>query len=398
MHVQLRELLFALSRALDFVERELLGVTSNHGKRTAYVCTRISRAMGFDDSDLFDMAGCAILHDNALTAYMSDAGHGKLSRLEHFEHHCTLGEKNAMDFPFIGDCTGIVQYHHENWNGSGFFHLKGHDIPLRAQILRLADNMDLCLAMMDGRVGLAGEIREHVEALRGRLYAPDVVDALLAILDDDILCDLRDDRIHQALPQSVPDIRVNLSTQQLLRLCRAFAFIVDAKSPFTRSHTSGVAERTGRLADAYGFAGEHRDTMLVAAYFHDIGKLSTPASILEKDGPLTQEEFEVMRDHVAVTRDILAEVAGLEDITVWASSHHEKLNGKGYPDGVTGEALPLEARIISCCDIYQALTEDRPYREGMGHLKAMKILRTMADNGELDAGIVNTVDGSFATA
>lgn len=391
MQVPLNDLLYALSRALDCVEQDLLGVTSNHGKRVAYVSMQICRAMGLSDPEVFDMVGCAILHDNALTAYMLEAGPGDISRLEHFPYHCTRGEENAMAFPFAGDCSGIVLHHHENWDGSGFHKLAGSDIPLRASILRLADNMDLCLRMGDSRPGLDQEMRSHALEHSGTLYAPATVDAFLDIVSPDFVLDLSNQRIGSALAANVPNIRVDLSTEQLLKVCSIFAFIIDAKSPFTKNHSSGLAEKISQLAQNYGIQDEHRDKLMIAAYLHDVGKLVTPLTILEKPASLSEEEFAVMRQHANMTWEILKEVHGLKEITAWSANHHEKLNGSGYPYGHTQTELPFECRLMGCCDVYQALTEDRPYRASMNHEQAMCVLNEMAERGELDNDIVRTI-------
>lgn len=392
MRVLLNELLLSLSKALDCVERELLGVTTNHGKRTAYVSMRLCRALGLSDAEVFDMGCCAVLHDNALTAYMLEAGHGSLGRLEHFSVHCEKGEDNARVFPFVGDVSGVILHHHENWNGTGFHHLSGESIPLRAAVLRLADNMDLRLAMGTGQPGLEESIRAHALHLREKVYAPPVVDALLDQLGPGLTGNLADDRIDAALAAELACREVKLDTATLLRLCGLFAFIVDAKSRFTLHHSRGLAVKAGYMGRVYGLDPDHCDRLIIAAYLHDIGKLSTPAAILEKPGPLTPEEYEVMKRHVAMTWEILENVKGLEEITRWAACHHEKLDGSGYPRGYTGAELSFECRLMGCCDIYQALTEDRPYRAGMGHDKAMDILRKMAAQTMLDADIVRAMD------
>lgn len=389
MLVPLNELLFALSKALDFVEYELLGVTTNHGKRAAYISARICRALGMSAPDVFDMACCAVLHDNALTEYMLNSGATDFRKLENFSSHCRIGEKNSLVFPYAGDASGIVLHHHENWDGSGFHGLERHSIPMRAMALRLADNMDLLLGLGTPRPGLEGDIRRHVLGLKGSDYCPEAVDALLGILDSDFLRDVSDAHVDESLKREVPVIYVHLSTEQMLSICSLVAFIIDAKSHFTKEHSSGVAEKAARLADHYGIRGEYRNKLLIASYLHDVGKLAIPLHILEKPGPLTKKEFQIMRRHALMTENILTEVSGLEEITLWSSAHHEKINGLGYPHGSFD--LPFECQLVSCCDIYQALTEDRPYRGGMDHEQAMDIMEEMVRRDELDGDIVATI-------
>lgn len=395
MRIMLNQLLVSLSRALDCVESELLGVTSNHGKRVACVSMRLCRALGLSDDRVFDMGCCAVLHDNALTAYMLEAGRGKLGRLEGFVAHCEKGEENARVFPFLGNVDGVILHHHENWDGTGFHGLAGEAIPVRAAVLRLADNLDLRLAMGDGRPDLEGDIRTHVRRFREKIYAPYAADALLDQLGPELTRDLSDERIDAALAEALACREVKLSTADMLRLCGMFAFIVDAKSRFTLRHSRGLAAKVGYVGKVYGLDPDHCDRLIIAAYLHDIGKLSTPAAILEKPGPLTPDEYEIMKRHVAVTWEILENVGGLEEITRWAACHHEKLDGSGYPRGYRADELSFECRLMACCDIYQALTEDRPYRTGMEHERAMSVLYPMAGQGMLDPGIVETMDNAL---
>lgn len=392
MQVLLNELLFSLSKALDCVESELLGVTSNHGKRVACISMRLCRALGLPDDEVFDMGCCAVLHDNALTAYMLEAGRSGISRLEGFSAHCEKGEDNARAFPFVGHTEGIILHHHENWNGTGFHGLAADAIPLRAAVLRLADNMDLHLSLGTARPDMEADIRSHLLRFRGELYAPYAVDALLEHLGPKLLDDVLDEHIDASLAGDLACRRVELSTAAMLRLCGMFSFIVDAKSRFTMRHSQGIAAKAGYMGKVYGLTPEHCDRLVIAGYLHDIGKLSTPASILEKPGPLTPEEYEIMKRHVEMTWEILKDVDGLEEIPRWAAFHHEKLDGNGYPRGLRADELSFECRLMACCDIYQALTEDRPYRAGMPHEKAMSVMYPMATQGMLDLSIVETMD------
>lgn len=393
MRVPLEDLLFALSMALDCVEHQLLGVTSNHGKRTALLSMRLCRAMGLSEEDVFDMATCAVLHDNALTAYMLEAGPASdIYKLEAFKKHCPRGEENAQSFPFLGDASGIILHHHEKWDGTGYHGLVGNAIPLRASVLRMTDNLDLRLAMGGGQPGMEMLIAKHVRTFRGTHYAPVVVDTLLGLLDENLIRELSDEYIDASLAAAVPSAHIELNMVQLLDLCHVFAVIIDAKSSFTQRHSTGLAIKARRLAKFLEFDPDCLDKITAAAFLHDLGKLSTPAEILEKPGPLTHDEYEVMKDHVAMTWRILHHVRGLEDIVLWASSHHEKLDGHGYPHGLGADELTIECRIMACCDIYQALTEDRPYRPGMNHEAAMKILHKMAEEGKIDASLVAHMD------
>jgi HD-GYP domain-containing protein (c-di-GMP phosphodiesterase class II) len=136
--------------------------------------------------------------------------------------------------------------------------------------------------------------------------------------------------------------------------------------------------------------------LYLAASMHDIGKLVTPAEILEKPGKLTDEEFTIIKEHVHMTWKLLKDIEGFDTICAWASGHHEKLDGTGYPFGKKAEELDFNSRLISCLDIYQAVSEDRPYHPGRNHNDTMQILHSMVDKGAIDSNIVNDLDIALA--
>jgi HD-GYP domain-containing protein (c-di-GMP phosphodiesterase class II) len=118
-------------------------------------------------------------------------------------------------------------------------------------------------------------------------------------------------------------------------------------------------------------------------------------AILDSPNKLTSAEFEIVKKHSYYTRQALQEISGFEDITEWASNHHEKLNGQGYPFGKTAEALDFNSRLIACLDIYEALTEERPYRRALNHTEAMDILNNMREEGFIDSKITRGIDNVF---
>lgn len=143
---------------------------------------------------------------------------------------------------------------------------------------------------------------------------------------------------------------------------------------FTKDHSAGVAEKAKRMAEHYQWEHEKVMRYYFAGAMHDIGKLIVGNEILEKPDKLTTDEFSQMKDHAAATCRVLHEINGFDDIVEWAANHHEKLDGSGYSRGLDASALSFEDRLMACIDIYQALTEPRPYKDGMDHCKAMKIM------------------------
>ena len=132
----------------------------------------------------------------------------------------------------------------------------------------------------------------------------------------------------------------------------------------TAAHSDDVVVISRAICDLLRIKGEQRQDLLAAAHLHDIGKAAIPAKILNKPGPLTAKEWELMRAHTEVGADILASVPELEGIARVVRHSHERWDGKGYPDGLAGEEIPLGSRIIFCADAFHAIRSDRPYRPG----------------------------------
>jgi putative nucleotidyltransferase with HDIG domain len=156
---------------------------------------------------------------------------------------------------------------------------------------------------------------------------------------------------------------------------KALARTIDAKSPWTMGHSERVTEWAIRIAKAMGLPSEELDVIRRGGLLHDIGKIGTPAEILDKPGRLTDEELKVMREHVNIGARILEPIPGLADSMPIVLQHHEWINGGGYPKGLVGEEVTLHARIFAVADCYDALSSDRPYRAGLPLNKILQILQ-----------------------
>jgi putative two-component system response regulator len=157
----------------------------------------------------------------------------------------------------------------------------------------------------------------------------------------------------------------------------ALARAVEAKDNALEAHTERVGINARRLGEAVGLGEDTLDDLLWGGVIHDIGKIGTPDSILLKPGPLTPEEFEIMKQHVFTGEEIARPLRSAHDLLPIIRHHHERIDGTGYPDGLAGESIPLTARIVAICDAFDALISDRPYRKGLTYADAL---------GTLDAG------------
>ena len=207
---------------------------------------------------------------------------------------------------------------------------------------------------------------------RGTWFDPELVDALLPLEHDD---EFWHGLEHPVVAGLEPPDRVLLADHGRLDLvAAAFASVIDAKSPYTARHSEGVAEISVSLATALELVAEDRATLRRAALLHDIGKLGVSNRILDKPGPLTEAEREVVRRHPRWSREILTRVTAFEELARIAGSHHERLDGSGYPSALTADELDLPTRILAVADVAEALSADRPYREA---LSADEVIRTI---------------------
>jgi diguanylate cyclase (GGDEF)-like protein/putative nucleotidyltransferase with HDIG domain len=160
-----------------------------------------------------------------------------------------------------------------------------------------------------------------------------------------------------------------------LEVVRRWGESIESKDVLTQGHCERVADLAGALAAKAGLDDTSLFWFRIGALLHDVGKLIIPADVLNRPGHLTDEEWALMRQHPEAGERMLADVQFPWDVAPMVRSHHERWDGKGYPDGLAGEAIPLAARILSVADVYDALTTERSYKRAFSHLEAMEIMR-----------------------
>ncbi|MDF2545350.1 MAG: hypothetical protein K0R93_248 [Anaerosolibacter sp.] len=399
----LNDFLRSVANTIDVVETDIFGVPTNHSKRIAYISSKIAVELGLPIQDVFDLISFAILHDNgASLKVLHDSLRGdskeRLSLIENMQEHCIIGEENIKHYPFLNTHHNIIKYHHERYDGSGFFNISGDDIPMMSQIINFADTLDLNYDLRNVKKSSSFEERivDFIEQQRNKFFSVQIVDAFFNVMkEDDFWNELSDQAIDAALKENTPSFSKDLTYEQIHNVTKTFSKIIDAKSQFTQTHSAGLADKVERMAAFYHINHEDKMKLLIAADLHDLGKLAINNCILDKAGSLTREEFEEMKTHPVITRNCLQLIRGFEDIAEWAGNHHEKLDGTGYPRGLSSNQLDFHSRLLACLDIYQALREERPYRKEMSHTEAMSILRRMANENLIDAEIVKDIDNIF---
>jgi len=174
----------------------------------------------------------------------------------------------------------------------------------------------------------------------------------------------------------------------------ALALALEAKDRYTRGHSQRVGDLARKFALYAGMHAEDAERIRIAGLLHDIGKIAVPESLLNKQGPLTREEFMRVIDHPVIGEEMVRPLTTLSSVLQLIRHHHERYDGRGYPDGLRGESIPYEVRLLSIVDAYDALTSHRAYRPApLTHEAAIATLRREASGGKWDPEMVD----SFST-
>ncbi len=182
----------------------------------------------------------------------------------------------------------------------------------------------------------------------------------------------------------------SIEGNKIFEIATSLAGAIDAKDPYTKDHSTSVSRFSEALARAINLPEEEIERIRLGALLHDVGKIGIPETVLQKQGPLSDEEWQIMKQHPAIGVDkVLMPNAALRDLIPIVKYHHERVDGKGYPEGLTKDQIPLAAKIVAIADTYHALISDRPYRRGMDIEKAISILED-GSGTQWDADLIRT--------
>lgn len=388
--VMLDNLVLSLSDSLDLIHPLAVG----HQQRTAYIALRIAKSMGHHPAKQADLMYASALHDigllsveekiQSMNADSNDEG-----------RHAGVGADLLRKFSSFNKASQIVRIHHRSWSDEpGQNETEG--IKVLANMLCLADHVDRAVTRGTGILVQVKAVVERVSQLAGKEFSPEIVQCFRELAaEESFWLDFASSRIYPILVGMGQWPRVALDLHAMEEIAKIFCRIVDFRSRFTSTHTTGVAAVARELAGRMCFSEKACRQMLIAGYLHDLGKVAVPNAILNKPGRLDPDEFDVIRAHTYHTYHILSTIGGFEEIAIWAAFHHERLDGKGYPFHVRGEDIPLGARIMCVADVFTAVTENRPYRKGTGRNETLPILQRLASTGSLDDNVVSALTEKY---
>jgi HD-GYP domain-containing protein (c-di-GMP phosphodiesterase class II) len=420
-HLPMSAVLSGLSAALDITE----GHPRGHAARTCLISMKLADALRLSPDDASDLFYAALLKDAGCSSnaarvfqmfggpdehatkravwlrdwrkldqkvryafewvepegdffarvrqFLKLAAIGPWGERELFEIRCARSAAIARALGMSEATAQAVQSMDEHWDGGGHpAGLKGERIPLAARIIGLAQVVEIFW-------GIAGPERalEMAAERRSRWFDPELVDCLSSISSPAFWASLEAADLNATVAAAEPEERaIEATGERLDQIATAFAWVIDAKSSFTFEHSDRVSSLAVGAAERLGFTDTAITRLKRAALLHDIGKLAVPNAILDKPGTLTAAEWHVVKQHPAHTLHVLQQVPVFRDLAEDAANHHERVDGKGYFRGLTGEQMTPAAKVLAVADVADALMSARPYR---GPLQADQVVQMLKD-------------------
>jgi HD-GYP domain-containing protein (c-di-GMP phosphodiesterase class II) len=390
--ISLLNLILSMSDAMDLASPKL----AQHQLRTAFIAWELGRTAKLPPAAMNDLFIAALVHDiGALSLEEKVSLHQ--GECADFEVHCIVGEhalKTLPQFGVSGVPAKIVRFHHTAW----------HDLDKRtgephvflSQIVHLADVLERAIDRQKYILHQNHELAGLISGLSGTELSPEVVEVYEAVAArEDFWLDLVSPRLYSLLLHKGPCREVEIDLSLLTQISKLFRVIIDFRSRFTATHSSGVATSAGIMSQLLGLTEVESEMMEVAGNLHDLGKLTIPNSILDKPGPLDAAEAAVVRQHPYFTYTVLNSIGGIPQIAEWAAFHHERLDESGYPFHVGADKLSIGSRVMAVADVFTALAEDRPYRRAMDRPKILSIMREMRDQKFLDGNVLRVLEESY---
>ncbi|WP_051250120.1 HD domain-containing phosphohydrolase [Carboxydothermus ferrireducens] len=379
--IDLTDVVIALTKALEFTNEDL----GYHHERVAYIAASIGKKLNLSEKDYETLFWAAYLHDLGAGAKLVDR---EIHNLDKYDTaHANFGYELLKDVPFFTEVAQVIKHHHTKYINFTSAE-KNSPLAFLSQIIFAADQVDLYLKPNKLALLQRNEIERFFRKNVQILFNEDIVEAFLDLSQkESFWLDLTTYYIEDRLKTLRPKTKILAGEQGLKLLTVPFARIIDAKSPFTERHSLKVAALSGQLAEIAGLPGQ-KSLIEIAGLLHDIGKLSVSNKILEKNGPLNDEEYALIKTHPYYTYYLLIQVTGFEKVAQWAGYHHEQPNGQGYPFKLTKDQLDLPSRILAVADKWVALRENRPYRDALSIENALDILENMAQKEIVDPEVV----------
>lgn len=372
-----------VQRTLNLVDPRLM----DHGAHVAYLVYRMARADGAAPSKtLRDLCFVTMLHD--IGAYKSE----EIDKLVEFEtrsvwEHSAYGYLFLKHFSPLAPLAPAVLLHHADWTFLQRIPELSPELRRLAQLINIADRAEIYL---NAAHRPASALTATLRARSGTQFSPEAVELFARTVPEgpigsEMQCDTGFWELMTAVPFSPGEVEAGLEM---------LIYAIDFRSRHTVTHTMTTAGISRALALRLDLPIDAVSRVACGALLHDLGKIGIPVEILEFPGKLSPQAMSVMRTHVDLTRAILGESVP-PDVREIALRHHEKLDGSGYPRGLSADALTLPERIVAVADIVSALHGTRSYKTAFPKERTLSILRADADAGKLDPRVVAVMERDY---
>lgn len=384
MQVNMFDLVKGFSSVVDLVNNTL----GSHHQRVGWLTFQLGRMLGLEKNEK-ELVIAAMLHDLGVIPL-----HDQIDDLvfeKNMFRHSEAGWLLLRICPLLREEARLVRYHHTAWKNIEQLPDEEQDAARLANLIYLADTVDV--QTRTHKNNTVDSLKRLLNSQQASLFWPLAVEAMLELVSGQNFLENLTHRCREIELKNTDGLM--LSAEQVSSFSALFSQVIDSRSHFTATHSSGVAHLGLFLHSLAGLPAEDRQTMYIAGLLHDIGKLGVPLQYIEKPGALTSEEFQAVSRHAFLSYEILGKIRGFEQVAPWGAWHHERMNGKGYPNGIENGGLPLESRIMAVADVMTALTEDRPYRKGLDADATLAIIDQMVMEGSLDGEVVSLIHKDY---
>jgi HD-GYP domain-containing protein (c-di-GMP phosphodiesterase class II) len=389
--IPLLDLLAAFTSIADLVSPKIVG----QNRQVSYIAFSLARELKMPRQQQKDLIIAGLFHDIGISSSAEKIGALQF-QFENAGEHARTGARLLETSDLFTNAANLIRFHHQPWENGASTSSANDKVPISSHVLHLADRMAVLINREQEVLGQAEKIVTQIKKYSGDLFVPEIVDRFASLTRKeqfwlDIISLATGETQLKALTASLGDIEVD----DFMKLSKLFADIIDSRSRYTARHTRGVVITAQLLAELAGFTEIECQAMQAAGNLHDLGKLFVPREILEKPAALTREESNVMMQHSFHTFHALEPFDNLKTIKEWASFHHERPDGTGYPFHLDGKDLSPGCRIMGVADIFTAMTEDRPWRKGLAPEESLDTLEQMATKSTVDAGMVKLLKANF---
>ena len=352
-----------------------------HSLQVAYLTLKICKNMDMDEDTKNSLVIAAYFHDfSAEKTNMCDSL-DKYEKGNAVKEHCILG---YLLFKFLlpkSDICKFILYHHNTYDVD--YIINNIENPLESNIIKLADDISIYNIFNE-----QASVNDVIDFLNERsyMYNPNYLNRFLDTNAKMAIENVLNESYKENFWKEVDLLNYKVITIEDIIVC--LAFIIDCKCDITNFHSLSVSNTSCMLGKYFNLSENEYYNLKIGSLLHDIGKIAIPNEILKKEGPLTKAEFEIMKQHAVYTYEILSNLKHKHILNI-ASNHHEKLNGKGYPRGLSD--LTLSEKIVAVADIFVALIQKRSYKDGFSKDKVIEILSNCANKGEIDREVVKKV-------